>query len=210
MEKKMTNEFKGKILGIMYDGYSLQGFIDYVACFIVYEGIDGSCVSRLIAVTSLPPVNLKSDTHFDFISSALQRYGLKVNDISFLVGDNCGLNISLSKKMQIPLIGCALHRFKFAMDDFYKDYEIILRKVNEIMKTLSCGIYIHKLLKIIPLKPQTRNDYFSSTTLMIARFIKFHDEGILNEFKELEPSLIELMPTPSEIQQLRVMSSNLG
>ena len=51
MVQKMKEEFKDKVLGMVFDGWSDGATGHYVAIFICYEGADGKCVYRLIAVS---------------------------------------------------------------------------------------------------------------------------------------------------------------
>jgi hypothetical protein len=209
--KKLAEEFKEKILGIVFDGWSDGHGSHYTALFIVYSGNDGSYVSRLIAVAPLlDETTFDANCQMDFINSSLQFYGLKANDISFLVGDNCQVNLSMSKKLRIPLVGCASHRFNLAMVDYFKDYEEILSNINEIMKKLNNLKNSGKLREYTNLKPLTRNvTRWSSTKTMLIRFLKLHDANILSRLTLFDNTITGLMPNRAQVQNLKALGSNL-
>ncbi len=57
----------------------------------------------------------------------------KLNDIAFVIGDNCNTNKKLSKLLKVPLLGCYSHRLNLAIrlmiDTKYKE---VVQKVHDL------------------------------------------------------------------------------
>lgn len=75
-----------------------------------------------------------ADSHLEFIIDSVESYGKTRANILFLVSDNCAVNIAISTRSGIPLIGCASHRFNLAMKSFLEPFDTVIKKANEIMK----------------------------------------------------------------------------
>jgi hypothetical protein len=58
--------------------------------------------------------------------SVLDVYNNTNAMVGFLVGDNCSTNRAIAEKMDIPLVGCASHRFNLAVNKFAGPYEELL------------------------------------------------------------------------------------
>ncbi|OWZ16688.1 hypothetical protein PHMEG_0009474 [Phytophthora megakarya] len=95
----------------------------------------------------------------------------------FLVGDNCNTNLSIARKMEIPLVGCASHRFNFAVNKFLAPHETLLSDVNELMVELHKENNFEELQKYTELLPVNRNvTRWSSTFTMVQRYIRIGPE----------------------------------
>ncbi|KAF1777846.1 hypothetical protein GQ600_18962 [Phytophthora cactorum] len=92
----------GICFGIMFDGWS-SGSMHYVA---VYGGLKRTG----IYVYSCSPY-LRLMTLFDCV---LDVYNKTLDMVAFIVGDNCSTNQSITTKLDVPLVGCASHRFNLA------------------------------------------------------------------------------------------------
>jgi hypothetical protein len=206
---KLTLEFKGKLLGMVFDGWSDGSGNHYVALFIVYEGIESNCIARLISVAPLlDETSFDANSHREYFEQTLHYYGLDLSRIKFIVCDNCSVNISLCEKLKIPMIGCASHRFNLGMKEFYSKYENDLSDANKIMKKLSNLKNSGVLRTMTPLRPIIRNTTrWSSTNAMLNRFLKFYDEGIINskEFNNIDTKngLLKNRQVMRELMELR-------
>ncbi|EGZ29149.1 hypothetical protein PHYSODRAFT_413615, partial [Phytophthora sojae] len=86
--------------------------------FACYE-VDG--VLRCPLLYMAPLVNDETDdfsatSHQAFLATMLARdYQKRLDQILFLVGDNCGVNRRLGTLMGVPLVGCASHRLNRAV-----------------------------------------------------------------------------------------------
>lgn len=62
--------------------------------------------------------NQTSDNHLELIEFVLELFGKDVSDVICLVGDNCNTNKALADLCDLPLVGCAAHRFNLAVQDY--------------------------------------------------------------------------------------------
>ena len=56
-----------------------------------------------------------------------------------LIGDNCSVNQAMSRRLDIPLVGCASHKFNFAVRKLLAVYEQLLQLVNSIVFRAPCS-----------------------------------------------------------------------
>jgi len=63
----------------------------------------------------------------------------------FFCGDNCRVNIKLSNDTDIPLIGCASHRFNLAVQEYLNIYSDLLDNIDELMNMLLDFVIIQTL-----------------------------------------------------------------
>ncbi|KAL0246377.1 hypothetical protein GEMRC1_007589 [Eukaryota sp. GEM-RC1] len=61
------------------------------------------------------------DGTISLLEEILARYGKCTRDASFLVSDNCPTNYAIARALNLPLIGCAAHRFQFGSET-YSDF----------------------------------------------------------------------------------------
>ncbi len=71
---------------------------------------------------------------FGLVFDGWSSNGIHFVSILFLVSDNCAVNVAISTRSGIPLIGCASHRFNLAMKSFLEPFDTVIKKANEIMK----------------------------------------------------------------------------
>ena len=117
------------------------------------------------------------------------------------VSDNEPTMRAVAKKLVIPMIGCASHRLSLAVKHWLvqNDQEVLLEKVNCLMKKLSNLKQAGKLRKKTNLKPVTRNiTRWSSNYYMLHRY---HE---LTPFLDkTDTEIAELLPSPSEELKLQ-------
>ena len=90
----------------------------------------------LVLSPLLVEADFSANAHIDFFESTLELYRIPIQQIQFIVGDNCSTNKAMARKMDIPMIGCASHRFNLAMKLIFNRNELILDKVNNLMVKL--------------------------------------------------------------------------
>lgn len=202
MVEKLKAEFKDKLLGLLFDGWSDGAGNHYVGVFLVYAGPSGDAIYRLIAVAPLlDETHLDADEHIEFIKSTLQWYDLTLSDITFIVGDNCSTNGSIGRKLGIPIIGCASHRLNLAAQKFYSDIEPLLEKMQETMKKLKHIKSAGKLRRVTKLKPVLRNvTRWSSTYNMIKRYLQFTQLG--DRLLEIDSTLPDVLLSRTELAKV--------
>jgi len=134
LQQKIKDGIPDKF-GLVFDGWSSNG-IHFVSLFCVFSNSTKDFKSPVLLKFS-PLENeedLGADSHLEFIIDSVESYGKTRANILFLVSDNCAVNIAVSTRSGIPLIGCASHRFNLAMKSFLEPFDTVIKKVNEIMK----------------------------------------------------------------------------
>lgn len=59
-----------------------------------------------------------SQNHMDSLEFVLDIYGKDFSNVICLIGDNCNVNKSLADLCEVPLVGCAAHRFNLAIQEY--------------------------------------------------------------------------------------------
>ncbi|KAF1790190.1 Ribonuclease H-like domain [Phytophthora cactorum] len=145
----------GICFGIMFDGWS-NCSMHYVAVFGVFEA-DGVFHIQLLAVSPLQDGPQGADAHTKLFDGVLDVYNKKLDMVAFVIGDNCSTNQSIATKLGVPLVGCASHRFKLAVNRYISEYESLLTKVNNLMPKLCQVNNFAVLAKSTDLHPIKRN-----------------------------------------------------
>ncbi|OWZ00210.1 hypothetical protein PHMEG_00028652 [Phytophthora megakarya] len=178
----LTKEL-GTLFGLMFDGWSHAG-VHYIALFAVYEA-DGKLRAPLLGLSPLADGTQTADAHVHLFKNILDVYSKSAADVGFLVGDNCNTNLSIARKMEIPLPS-----FNLAVNKFLTPHETLLSDVNELMVELRKENNFAELQKYTELLPVKRNvTRWSSTFTMVKRYIK-----IRHEIKKVE-AVEEMIPT---------------
>ncbi len=187
--------------GLIFDGWSDGYGSHYVAIFAVYEAptvVQGKC---LLACSPLNnETNQSAENHIDFFESTLGYYGKKMQNIAFIVSDNCNTNKSIAVKMKVPLLGCCSHRFNLAVMAWMHQHSGLISMVFEVMKKLRVvknrGILRSLNCNLAPVLAQATR--WSSTFSMLNQFIKMEPiiSANLASFDWSRPSKLAV-PYPS-------------
>ncbi|KAG3173717.1 hypothetical protein C6341_g9963 [Phytophthora cactorum] len=110
----------GICFGIMFDGWS-SGSMHYVAVYGGFE-TDGNLRLQLLAVSPLDDGSQDADAHIKLFDCVLDVYNKTLDMVAFIVGDNCSTNQSITTKLDVPLVGCASHRFNLAVNKYLAEY----------------------------------------------------------------------------------------
>jgi hypothetical protein len=199
VEKEVASQLPSKF-GIVIDGWK-EGTTHYIALFGSYDG-----KFPLLAIA--PPFNEQDYTalsHKAFIVDVLELFGKDLSSLLYLVADNAAVNTCLADLLEIPMIGCASHRFNLACKSYLEKYEATLSKINSLMVSLRNVKQAGKLRTRTPLEPVTRNDTrWSSTYDMLLRFF------CIREFlDDTDSALVHYMPTPLEVNELSLALDDL-
>lgn len=168
LKKKVIKELSNKF-EILFDGWSLQS-THHVCVFVTFPTkINDRINLILLAFSPLEDESrLTAQEHERFMEFVLQNVHKTWDNVVCFVGDNCSINKSLAKRLEIPMICCHGHRFNLALQDLLKTYKEILDKVSKIMLQLKNQIPATKLRKFTPLSAKTRNvTRWSSTFTML-------------------------------------------
>ena len=134
VENSIATELPAKF-AIVHDGWSHNG-THYIGIFAAYSlSPEDDCYKPLIAMSPLlDGENMDADSHIAFIEATLAVYGSSLSAIQVLIADNAPTNISIAKKIGVPFIGCASHRFNLAVEQYLVNFKPLLDKVRFVMK----------------------------------------------------------------------------
>ncbi|RKP18223.1 hypothetical protein ROZALSC1DRAFT_30060, partial [Rozella allomycis CSF55] len=206
VEEKISKELPDKG-GIMFDHWTDSGN-HYVGLFSVTPG------SPLRLLTLSPLQNeeaLDTESHVVFLEDTLEIYGKGRDFLQFIVGNNCNLMKSIANVFNVPLLGCASHRFNLAVQQLLDEkYPGIMVKLKELMKRLNrlklkqWGKWRHKT----KLSPVVYNDTrWSGKYAMVREYLQ------LKEFiDDMYPDLVDYLPSTQEqivIQEMNEVMSKL-
>ena len=166
LEKKITKLLPNKF-PIIFDGWSLDGSsTHYVAVYAkFFNSLNGigkrrrerekkvdlefemsyilEVVKVLLAFTPLlEEEEYSSQNHMDSLEFVLEIYEKDFSNIICLICDNCNVNKSLANLCELPLVGCAAHRFNLAVQAYLgtPEYDAIL--------TIVCNLIFLIILEI--------------------------------------------------------------
>jgi hypothetical protein len=121
--------------------YLMDGLLElYVALFALYVNNVGIQKEHLLALA--PLINeeeLGAQQHVKFIEATLVLYSKTLSNVVVLIADNCNTNRKISNNLEIPLLGCASHRFNLAVNKWISDhprYYQLLEKIHGLMMQL--------------------------------------------------------------------------
>ena len=89
----------------------------------------------LLAFSSLcDGTTLYTDEHCTFIRWVIQDvFRLSLESVVSFIADNCELNMSISRILEIPLVGCASHRFNLAANLLLSGHKPIFAKISSLL-----------------------------------------------------------------------------
>ncbi|GMF17457.1 unnamed protein product [Phytophthora fragariaefolia] len=106
----------------------------------------------------------------------LSLYNKKFSMVALLVAGNCATNRRIATLMELPLVGCASHRYNLAVNRYLAAYEPELAAVNSLMVQLRHVNNAAELAKYTDLKPIKRNvTRWWSTFEMMRRYKNIRD-----------------------------------
>ncbi|ETM03566.1 hypothetical protein L917_00239 [Phytophthora nicotianae] len=93
------------------------------------------------------------------------------SSLSFLIGDNCATNQAIATLLNVPLIGCASHRFNLAVNAYLSYYKTEVEVVSALMaalRTINNRAALLEYTSLFPRRPNATG--WSSTFEMVARY----------------------------------------
>ena len=214
VQEKIKQMLPSKFV-IMFDGWT-EGSEHYIGLTASYISLpacddddkDTTAGHEVItqALLSMRPLlvdeveGMTAKDHLIHLSKVLGTYGKVKEDVLCMIGDNCSVNRSMSRIMDVPLLGCGSHKFNLAVRRWITlqpQLTNVINKVSLVMKKASTLKIASKLRKLTAYSTVRDNDTrWSSTFQMISRFFKI--QAHLNVLVEL----LELLPTHLEIDIL--------
>ena len=197
---------------IIIDGWS-KSSNHFVGVFASFASDNEPCGYQTVMLAFSPMLTEESFTakdHFDFLTWVLQLFEKSFQNVVAICGDNVEVNKCLANMCNLPLIGCASHRFNLGVEEFLKPNEAILCKVNQLMGKLKNLKLSGKLRKYTELRPIQRNDTrWLSTCDMIVRFQRLKQFFVEPDIAT-DPHIVELLPTPKEMLLINSLNESLA
>ncbi|KAL4173920.1 hypothetical protein KRP22_005865 [Phytophthora ramorum] len=116
---------------------------------LVFDGVTDACEhslavfavtrksARLLALSSfLDEKSMTADEHIRFLDLILDQYGLDLSNLVAIVCDNMETNKAILRRIMVPMICCAVHRFNLAVKDHVKGHSEVIDKVATLMRKL--------------------------------------------------------------------------
>ena len=199
--EKEISEKLSQFFGLMIDGWTEMGSsTHYLGVFGLFsDKSTGQSVCPLLAFSLLiDESSYTADSHIAFLEFVLNVYDKSIQNVKFLVCDNENLNKSISRKLNIPMIGCASHRLNLAVKAALIDAQQEMDLVMKLMKKLSFLKQSAKLRKATNLRPVLRNETrWSSAYSMLQRYF-----DIQHFVDKTDPELLQLLSTPIQERKL--------
>ncbi len=211
-------------IALVFDGWSIN-LTHYIAVFASFPFSYAHGVSTRLLTLSPMGGESKLDAceDYQFVGYILDLYGLSWDNVVCLIGDNCNTNRSIANLSNLPLIGCAWHRFQLTLWDIINTEAELIEKVHKVMVKLISLLLSPKLRRYTPLRPKSSNrTRWSSTYAMLKRHVTISvffpllnsDEIAkislsLSENRRLEMLLKKLDPLESFTKALHEDSTNV-
>jgi len=193
--------------GLEFDGWGKRHMkTKYVALLAVHNlgkptmGVDGKpIVPPMLAFAPLLDEEKQTAAeHIAWFESTLRIYNKTLDDVKFIVADNCSVNKAIADLLRCGFIGCASHRLHLSvMLEVTKPIDDILEKIDAIMIKYSTVKYAAKLRALTPLAAKLRNKTrWNETYAELDRYVKLQPHfGAADA--EIAPLLLSPNGTPA-------------
>jgi hypothetical protein len=193
--------------GISFDGWShnSEHFVGVFACFL-HDSKRDEVLLGIAPLLDSKDDDLSAASHIKFLEYILSLFKRTLGDVLYLVADNSSVNTCISKRTNIPMVGCASHRLNLASQQFLKASEPLIDKVHKLMVKIKNSAYDSYTLRGNGgLRPVVRQSTrWSSTFLMLKRMVK-----IMPALVDMSPDVEELIPTDGEMKQITALLARL-
>ncbi|ETN21260.1 hypothetical protein PPTG_01499 [Phytophthora nicotianae INRA-310] len=201
VEAKITAEMSGQY-GYLYDASTFY-LENYVALYAVYC-YDEQLRQVLLAIAPMEEGDLTVQSNCSFIKKICEIFHLSESNMAFLIGDNCSTNQATATRLDVPLIGCASHRFNLAVNAYLESYKAEIEAVSALvaaLRTVNSRAALREHTPLLPLRPNVMR--WSSTFEMVARFVRFRDD-----IKHVE-SVFDLIPKAAMHRRIEALLKDL-
>jgi hypothetical protein len=127
------------------DGWTADGTsTHYIAIFAGYQHPKtGEYNEVLLALTpTLDEDDMGANAHIELFESTMDIYGLEKSNILCLIGDNCNTNKAISDRWDVPLVGCASHRFNLAVKKWIREQNGLQEALDDLATLMSKASYL--------------------------------------------------------------------
>lgn len=116
---------------LIFDGWTCEeSMTHYLAVCTSFIGKNNEVRTALLAFTPFEDESTFTATaHQDELESILEVFGKTLDNVVCLVGDNCPVNQKLATDCELPLVGCAAHRFNLEVQAYLDQYSPLLQRV---------------------------------------------------------------------------------
>ncbi|RLN92480.1 hypothetical protein BBJ28_00013556 [Nothophytophthora sp. Chile5] len=144
----------GDQFGLMFDGWTNSSF-HFLSLFAVFLR-DGERCKRLLALSQMDE-GISADANLAHIESVLEDYSKQLSTVRFIVAENCATNQVIASRLELPLIGCASHRFNFRVNRLSDENRDQIDQIQHLMIQLRHFNNAVDLTKAADLKPIKTN-----------------------------------------------------
>ena len=179
------------IFALEFDGWTM-GTVHYVALIASYCKDVVHHETLLALAPLLQEESLGAVQHIEFMESTLALYNKSLANVVAFIGDNSSTNRKISNDCDIPLIGCASHRFNLAVNMWLEEeqsFQEILDDIHKLMVELRKLKNAARLRSLTDLCPVKNNETrWSSKYEMAKRYIRIVAK--VREIEEVEHLLL--------------------
>ena len=140
--------------------------------------------------------------HTEFVKMTLQMIGKEIEDVDFVVGDNCSTNRSFARSNSLPFIGCYSHRLHLCATKIINEFQEEIDLVRDLMSelnTLKNGIILRKFTNLNAIKMYVQR--WSGVLTCLERYFRI-EEFITNEAC-FSQSVYDKLPSRAQHQRLK-------
>ena len=214
VEKKIGDLLPPKF-AIVLDGWTknsthfLGVFASYTCISPTSKCSNGYETVLLAFSPFLSETEFTASAHYDLLEFVLSIYGKSFENVIAICGDNAEVNKALANLCNLPLVGCASHRFNIAVMNFLKPYKELLDKINTLMGKLK-NLKLSGLLRnFTSLRPVQKNvTRWSSVAEMLDRYERLKTYLADPAFTS-EATLIDFFPTARENAEISQIHEHL-
>lgn len=202
---------RARVLTLLLDGWTADGAsTHYIAIFAGYQHPDTQEYTEVLLAMQ-PTLDeegaMDADAHEELLDSTLELYKLTKSNVLCLIGDNCNTNKCLAKQWDIPLVGCASHRFNLAVKHWMEKQPGLLTVIKKLSVLMSkaCNLRSAHTLRHLTLhafgkelRAQQMNETrWTSIFTMVERYLRIKTQ------LEAIPTLAPFCLVPTEAQMLK-------
>ncbi|KAG3110001.1 hypothetical protein PI124_g10853 [Phytophthora idaei] len=123
VDTKITEGLAGEKFALVFDGLTDSAEHAIANFAATKKGMRFLALSPFQDKSSMTAVD-----YIDFLDMALSQYGLHLADMVAIVADNMETNKAIARRVEMPFIGCAAHRFNLAVRAAWNPTSISLKK----------------------------------------------------------------------------------
>lgn len=108
----------------------MAGHVNLRILLLCFSSLDDSASGFekiLVSFSSIKDeLKLNGDEHVNFLNYFPSLFKKTFNNVIARTADNCNKKHSIANAIDIPIVGCPVHRLNLAVQDFLKDKDALL------------------------------------------------------------------------------------